>query len=249
MTAVAVVGTGFIGPVHVEALHRLGITVKGILGSTVEKSRQATQQLGLSTVYPDFQSILADEDVTAVHITTPNNTHYEMSLLALRAGKHVICEKPLAMNTGETLELVEMARSRPNLVAAVNTTSAYRWSSGAGRRAARSARCTRCAAYLQDWLLYDPTGTGGSCPKKVARRGRLATSARTDGRALFCHRPAREPLLADLRTLSDPQQIRLPLRHSKVRSRAPRRSTIRYPSRPRIGALCCSITHAARAAR
>src|SRR4030042_1340204 len=102
MTAVAVGGTGFIGPVHVEALHRLGITVKGILGSTVEKSRQATQQLGLSTVYPDFQSILADEEVTAVHITTPNNTHYEMSLLALRAGKHVICEKPLAMNTGET---------------------------------------------------------------------------------------------------------------------------------------------------
>jgi predicted dehydrogenase len=159
MTAVAVVGTGFIGPVHVEALQRLGITVKGILGSTVEKSRHAAQQLGLSTAYPDFQAILEDQDVTAVHITTPNNTHYEMSLLALKAGKHVICEKPLAMSTAETLELVEMARSKPNLVAAVNYNLRFYPMVIQARDLVQSGALgqvyTLRGAYLQDWLLYN----------------------------------------------------------------------------------------------
>src|SRR5215813_8328769 len=120
MTAAAVVGTGFIGPAHVEALRRAGVTVTGILGSSEAKSQDAAKALGLPRAYKDYQAILDDPAVQAVHITTPNKTHFDMSSRALKAGKHVICEKPLSMTSAETAELIKLARSTPNLVNAVN---------------------------------------------------------------------------------------------------------------------------------
>src|SRR5436853_1222756 len=123
MTVAAVVGTGFIGPVHVEALQRIGVQVKGILGSSPEKSAQSAAALGLQVGYRDYQEILNDPEVQSVHITTPNKTHFEMSKSALETGKHVVCEKPLAMNAKETAELVKIAQAHPNLISAVNYTS------------------------------------------------------------------------------------------------------------------------------
>src|SRR5258705_3869810 len=120
MTAAAVVGTGFIGPAHAEALSRIGVTVRGILGSSKEKSEQAARQLGLAVAYPDYQAIIDDPGVDVIHITTPNNSHFDMSQRALNAGKHVVCEKPLAMDAQETDALVRLARSKPNLIAAEN---------------------------------------------------------------------------------------------------------------------------------
>ncbi|HRW08666.1 MAG TPA: Gfo/Idh/MocA family oxidoreductase, partial [Caldilineaceae bacterium] len=103
---VAVVGTGFIGPVHVEALRRLGIHVTGILGSTPERAQPKADALHLETVYADYDELLADRRVDVVHITSPNHLHYPQAKAALAAGKHVVCEKPLAMNTHESAELV-----------------------------------------------------------------------------------------------------------------------------------------------
>src|SRR2546430_1402257 len=108
MTTVAVTGTGVIGPVHVEALHRLGLTVKGVLGSSAEKSEQAARQLGLPCGYTDFQAIVDDPEVDVVHITTPNNDHLDQATRALQANKHVVCEKPLAMDSKETSQLVQV---------------------------------------------------------------------------------------------------------------------------------------------
>ncbi len=71
----AVVGAGFIGPVHVEALKRLNIHVTGILGVSDEESQQAMTQLTLPKAYHDFEEVLADETVQAVHISTPNYLH------------------------------------------------------------------------------------------------------------------------------------------------------------------------------
>src|SRR5438067_1844464 len=93
----AVVGTGFIGPVHIEALRRLGRPVVGVLGSWPEKSRQMAQELGIERGYASYEDLLADPSVHAVHLTSPNRLHYEQCRLALAAGKHVVCEKPLAM--------------------------------------------------------------------------------------------------------------------------------------------------------
>ncbi len=116
---VAVVGTGFIGPVHVEALRRAGQTVTGIVGSSREKSVAAAARLGLAKGYASLAEVLDDDEVQSVHIATPNELHFEQAGAVLRSGRHVICEKPLAMTSTETAELVKIASER-NCVAGVS---------------------------------------------------------------------------------------------------------------------------------
>ncbi|MCC7491121.1 MAG: Gfo/Idh/MocA family oxidoreductase [Fimbriimonadaceae bacterium] len=105
----ALVGTGFIGPVHLEALRRLGIGVTGVLGSTPDKSAAAATAYGLPRGYADLDQLLADPAVDVVHLTTPNRWHYPQALAVLAAGKHVLCEKPLALTGQESAELVARA--------------------------------------------------------------------------------------------------------------------------------------------
>ena len=105
----AVVGTGFIGPVHVEGLRRAGVCVSGILGSTPEKSHAAAEALGLETGYTSLDDVINDRNVDVVHITSPNRFHFQQASRALAAGKHVLCEKPLAMNADQSRELVRLA--------------------------------------------------------------------------------------------------------------------------------------------
>lgn len=159
MPAVAVVGTGFIGPAHVEALRRLGIEVRGVLGSSPEKSRQAAAAMGLAVAYADYQAVLDDPHITAVHIATPNRTHYDMATRALLAGKHVICEKPLAMTSVQTAEMVRVAQAHPHLVSAVNYNIRYYPALLHARELVQAGEIGTVysvrGAYVQDWLLYD----------------------------------------------------------------------------------------------
>ena len=104
-----VIGTGFIGPVHVEGLRRAGVEVAGIVGSTPEKSRAAAQPLGLPSGITTFEDALQSESVDAIHLTTPNVLHYDQTKAVLAAGKHCLCEKPLAMNVAQSAELVKLA--------------------------------------------------------------------------------------------------------------------------------------------
>lgn len=116
-----VIGTGFIGPVHIENLKRLGVQVTAICGST--RSAQATaDKWGIPEVYGDYnyQAMLASPNVDVVHITSPNKAHVEQSLAALKAGKHVVCEKPLGMTTKETAKVVEAVKKKGAPVFAVN---------------------------------------------------------------------------------------------------------------------------------
>src|SRR5262245_637469 len=101
-----VVGTGFIGVVHVEALRRLGVEVAGVVGSTPERARA---KAGLPEPYESYEALLDDVSVDVVHITTPNHLHHAQVMAALAAGKHVVCEKPLALTSAETAELVRLA--------------------------------------------------------------------------------------------------------------------------------------------
>ena len=115
-----IIGTGFIGPVHIEGLKRLGVQVTAICGST--KSAQATAtQWGIPEVYGDYdyQAMLRSPNVDVVHITSPNKAHVEQAIAALAAGKHVVCEKPLGMTTEETARCVEAA-AKSDRVFAVN---------------------------------------------------------------------------------------------------------------------------------
>ncbi|QDU63054.1 1,5-anhydro-D-fructose reductase [Planctomycetes bacterium Pan216] len=117
---VAVVGTGFMGWVHVEALRRIGVTIVGVCGSSPAKSKAAAEEFGLSRAYDSYEDVLADEEVHSVHIGTPNRWHFPMAKSALLAGKHVMCEKPLAMTSAESAELVRVASEHSQLAAGVN---------------------------------------------------------------------------------------------------------------------------------
>ncbi len=154
---VALTGTGFMGPAHSEALLRLGVRVQGALGSTLAKSQAFAQRMGLPKAYASFDEILADTDVQAVHLTTPNRWHFETAKAALLAGKHVMCEKPLAMTTIESTELVELAKS-VKLAAGVNYNYRFYPICLEARERARKGDLgpiySVVGGYVQDWLLY-----------------------------------------------------------------------------------------------
>src|SRR5918911_5633377 len=103
-----VIGTGFIGPVHLEALRRLGMDVVALAGSSPERAAEKARQIGIARSYGSVEELLAHPEVDVVHITSPNHLHFPHARAALEAGKHVVCEKPLAMNPGESAELVRL---------------------------------------------------------------------------------------------------------------------------------------------
>jgi predicted dehydrogenase len=154
---VAVIGAGFIGPVHVEALKRIGVNILGILGISDEESRQAAEALGLPRAYLSLDEVLQDPLVQAVHIATPNRLHYQMARTALEAGKHVMCEKPLAMDPRESAELVALAQ-QTRLAAGVNYNVRYYPLCLEARamvdRGEIGEVFSVCGSYAQDWLLY-----------------------------------------------------------------------------------------------
>lgn len=115
-----IIGTGFIGPVHIEALKRLGVQVTAICGSTAS-ARATAEKWGIPHVFGDYdyEAMLRCPDVDVVHITSPNKVHVEQSLAALAAGKHVVCEKPLGMDSRETARIVKAAE-KSDRVFAVN---------------------------------------------------------------------------------------------------------------------------------
>ncbi len=154
--AAAVVGTGFIAPVHVEALRRLGIGIAGILGSDPVKSERARGALGLPRAYRDYDDLLADPMVSVVHLAVPNVLHYDLTCRALAAGKHVLCEKPLAMDARQSADLVARAGAS-GLQAGVCYNVRYYPLNLHARHLLRSGALGRIlsihGSYTQDWLL------------------------------------------------------------------------------------------------
>jgi len=154
----AVIGSGFIGTVHVEALRRIGVHVTGVLGSTADRSAESAASLDVSRGYASLDDLLADPEVQVVHVTSPNQLHHPQVKAILAAGRHVICEKPLAMTSDESADLVAAAAAS-GLVAAVNFNlrfyplnqhvSALVRGGGVGDVRLVTGR------YFQDWLLYD----------------------------------------------------------------------------------------------
>ncbi len=154
---VGLVGIGFIGPVHLDALRRNNIRVVGLAESTAELAQQKAAQLGIERGYASFDELIADPRITAVHLATPNYLHYPQAKAALLAGKHVICEKPLAMNSQESGELVKLAADK-KLVNAVNYNLRFYPIVQQARTMVQNGELGSLyilqGSYLQDWLLY-----------------------------------------------------------------------------------------------
>jgi predicted dehydrogenase len=153
-----VIGGGFIGPVHVEALRRIGVEVVGLLGRSAERTARAAVALAIPLVYRNLDELLDDSRVGVVHIATPNAFHFDQAKRVLESGRHVICEKPLATSSTESQALLTLAESRPALAAAVNYNVRYyplcheirdRIANGSA-----GGVLSVSGSYVQDWLLY-----------------------------------------------------------------------------------------------
>jgi len=153
------VGAGFVGPHHVDAVRRLGfVDIVAVAGSTEASGQQKAEAVGARRGYGSYQALVDDPDVHVVHNATPNYLHYEVTSAALKKGKHVVSDKPLAMTAAESKQLVDEAK-RAGVVAAV--TFNYR-----GNPLVQHARDAIehgeigkprfvHGHYLQDWLLHE----------------------------------------------------------------------------------------------
>ena len=155
-----IIGTGFIGPAHIEALRRLGfVNVVAVAERDQELAQAKADELSIPKAYGDYQELLADAEVEVVHNCTPNHLHFEVNRDIMAAGKHVVSEKPLAMNSNESRELVKLAE-QAGVVHAIDFNYRYmplvqqarlmcQQESDVGRVLAVHG------SYLQDWLHQD----------------------------------------------------------------------------------------------
>jgi predicted dehydrogenase len=155
---VGIVGTGFMGVAHTEALRRLAIHIKGIVGSSPQRAREKATAANLPPVVDTYEALLADPAIEAVHITTPNHLHYAQVVAALEAGKHVICEKPLAVTVAEGADLVARAHAS-GLIHAVCFNQRYypivhQAHAMVSHGDLGNVRLVS-GGYLQDWLLFE----------------------------------------------------------------------------------------------
>ena len=152
------IGPGFVGAHHIDAVRRLGyVDVVAIAASSDASAARKAEALGVPRSYGSYEALLADPDVHVVHNTTPNHLHVPVIMAALQRGKHVISDKPLAVTASDARTLWEAA-TRAGVVHAV--TFNYR-----GNPLIHQARTMIAdgelgplhfvhGSYLQDWLLY-----------------------------------------------------------------------------------------------
>ena len=169
----ALVGTGFIGPVHVEApAPARACRCVGVLGSSPSAAASAARPgSDISRAYDTFDELLADPTVDVVHLASPNRLHFEQCKPALAAGKHVVCEKPLAMTQRRDGRAGRAGGGVAAVVRRCATTSAttrcasrpaQRIAAGAARRDLPRHRLVRAGLAA----VRRPTSTGASWPSE-----------------------------------------------------------------------------------
>ena len=155
---VGIVGTGFMGVTHTETLRRLGLNVVGVVGSSPERARTKAAQANLPRVFEGLDEMLGDPSINVVHITSPNHLHHQQVRAVLAAGKHVVCEKPLGLDSMQTYELLDAAR-RAGVVHAVCFNQRFYPLVHQAREMVAAGEIGNVrlisGGYLQDWLLLD----------------------------------------------------------------------------------------------
>src|SRR4051812_4330152 len=113
-----IAGAGFIGAVHARSVRLSGARVEAVAASSLESARNAADAFGAARALASAEDLVQDPDIDVVHICTPNHLHLPLAEAALAAGKHVVCEKPLALDAAGAQRLVDAAAAS-GLVAAV----------------------------------------------------------------------------------------------------------------------------------
>lgn len=155
----AVIGAGFMGRVHTEAIRRLGnVEVAAVAAISEDEAKRFGQSTGVEKTTADYRTILADKEIEAVHVCTPNALHHPVSKAAMEAGKSVLCEKPLTISAAEAQELVDIAQKK-KVANCVNHNLRYYPVVQHIRRIIEAGELGEIlivqGTYSQDWLLYD----------------------------------------------------------------------------------------------
>lgn len=152
----AIIGAGFMGRVHARAIRVAGGQVVGVSGSTPDRADETAAAFGAARAFPDAAALIADDEVDVVHVCTPNHLHAEFTLAALAAGKHVVCEKPLATSVDAAAAMVNAATAGGK-VATVPFVYRFHPMVREARERVRSGSVGTLhlahGSYLQDWLL------------------------------------------------------------------------------------------------
>ncbi|BAS27785.1 dehydrogenase [Limnochorda pilosa] len=172
---VGVCGLGFIGPAHVEALGRVaGVEVAAVSSHRVGRLREVARRYRIPRVHTSHEALINDPEIDAVHICTGNREHFALARRAMEAGKHVVCEKPLAATLEEGRTLAGLAARAPGRVHAVNYQYRHYPMVAEARTRVRAGELGPLylihGRYVQDWLLWpadynwrvDPARSGPS---------------------------------------------------------------------------------------
>ncbi|MCQ6563244.1 Gfo/Idh/MocA family protein [Paenibacillus mendelii] len=156
---VGIIGTGFSAGFHTESLRRLpDVEVVAVAGSSLEKAEQMAKQYGIPRYYGDHHELIGQPDIEVIHNCTPNNLHYDINVTAMLAGKHLLSEKPLGMDSKQSAKLAELAE-KCDVVSGVCFN--YRHfpmvmqARGMVQSGKYGAPHLVMGSYLQDWLLYE----------------------------------------------------------------------------------------------
>jgi predicted dehydrogenase len=158
-TRTGLVGGGFVGRIHAEALRRLGfVEVVALAEANQKLAEEIAAELSIPRAYGDYRDLIHDKDIDTVHILTPNTLHYPIAKMCIEKGKHVLCEKPLAMDSKESADLVRMAE-KSGLVNVICHNLRYYPLVKQAREMVQANHLGSIrlihGGYLQDWLLYD----------------------------------------------------------------------------------------------
>src|SRR6202451_1777634 len=154
----ALIGTGFMGKVHAENLRRLGtVEIAALAGSSDERAREFGKSIGVNRTTGNYQELLEDSAIDAVHVLTPNALHYPICRAALDAGKHVLCEKPFTVSVDQARELVSLA-AHTGLATCIQHNLRYYPVVQQLRRMIEAGDLGEImivqGTYSQDWLLF-----------------------------------------------------------------------------------------------
>jgi 1,5-anhydro-D-fructose reductase (1,5-anhydro-D-mannitol-forming) len=161
----------------IGAIRDAGGEIRSVLSSSAERAARYADEHGIPQGVAELEALLAGDDIDAVYISTTNEKHFEQAMAAIAAGKHVLCEKPLAMTVADAVTMVRAAQDA-GLVFATNhhlrnagSHIAIRDALKAGRvgevLSVRVFHAVYLPAFLQGWRIDNPAAGGGVIPDIV----------------------------------------------------------------------------------